>query len=417
MQTFSLIIYNISLRVYYLGIWFASFLNNKAKLWIEGRKTGISGLNTSFSKTGKRYWFHCASLGEFEQARPVIEALKKSRPDSIIVLTFFSPSGYEVRKNYKQADLVAYLPLDTASNALQFLDAVKPDLTLFVKYEFWHYFLAQLKAQNIPSILFSSVFQKNQIFFKWYGVFFKNMLGMFSKIFVQNQESKALLLSIGINSEIAFDTRFDRVFEIAQTRQAFPLIEKFKGDAKILIAGSTWPKDEELILALIKSELLPGYKYIIAPHQVDANRLKELAAKVPVAPTFLTDLDDANALQQRVIIVNSIGDLASLYAYGDIAYVGGGFNAGVHNILEAAVYGMPVIFGPNYKKSVEAEELIHQLAAFSITNFENFSSTIKKLIENRTALAEASKTATKYVTGRTGGTTKILSFLATNYSV
>ena len=412
MQTISLPFYKLSLRLYWLGIFIASFFNKKAKQWIEGRKNWKSNADKlNFSK-GKRIWFHCASLGEFEQARPVIEKVKSENANSVIILTFFSPSGYEVRKNYESADFVTYLPLDTKQNAKDFLDFVKPDVVLFVKYEFWYHFLNEPKQKNVPIILFSAAFRKEQIFFKWYGGLFRTMLNMFSKIFVQSKESSDLLSSIGIESEVAYDTRFDRVHQIAEDHQSFPAIERFKIGSKLLVAGSTWHKDEELIQQCIHDDLLRDYKYIIAPHQRDLNRISALRKKLKVRCTLFSELTLQNAGETDVVIVDTIGNLASLYAYAEIAYIGGGFNAGVHNVLEAAVYGMPIIFGPRYQKSLEAIELKKLFSAFDISSYKDFKCTLASLTggDQRREMFAGLK-AKQYVKDNLGGTDIIFSYL------
>ncbi|MES2622360.1 MAG: glycosyltransferase N-terminal domain-containing protein [Bacteroidota bacterium] len=406
MLPFQLLIYNLSLRLYYTGIALAAFFNPKAKQWIDGRENLQNGADKLSTYKGKRIWFHCASLGEFEQARPVLEAFGGSHRQDAIIVTFFSPSGYEVRKNYPSADFITYLPLDTKQNAKEFIDLVRPDVALFVKYEFWYHYLNELKQRNIPTILFSSVFRKEQIFFQWHGELFRKMLGMFSKIFVQNSESLELLSSIGIASEVAFDTRFDRVNQIAKEKNAFAAIELFKAGSKIFIAGSTWPADEELLLQCIADDLLKEYKYILAPHQVDKERISELQKKIKVRTTLFSNLNEQNAAETDVVIVDTMGNLASLYSYGEIAYIGGGFNAGVHNVLEAAVYGMPVIFGPRYQKSLEAVELTEQEAAFSISSYQHFIAFLSSFNEKKRSIASL-KTKT-YVSERLGGTDTVL---------
>lgn len=378
-------------------------------MWIDGRKGWQNKLSNFQWGKEKRIWIHCASLGEFEQARPVIEKLKSQEPKPKIILTFFSPSGYEIRKNYEYADRVIYLPLDTKANAKAFLDLVKPDAALFVKYEFWFHYLNELSKKNIPTILFSSIFRNEQLFFKWYGSFFRTMLSKFSKVFVQNEKSKLLLQTIAVESEVCFDTRFDRVYEIAQNRKRFPLVEKFKSSSKILIAGSTWPNDEQLLLQLINENILSGYKFILVPHDIDLKKIIALQKKLNVESVLFSELNIQNALTAQIILVDSIGSLSSLYAFGEIAYVGGGFNAGIHNILEAVVYNIPVLFGPKYKKSEEAKELVALGEAFSITSFHNLKTAIQ------TMAAKTDHAGKKYVEERIGGTEKIVAYLHTKF--
>ena len=408
MQFISLIIYNISIRLYGVGIYFVLLFNQKAKLWIEGRKKSIPELQVRLHK--KRIWVHCASLGEFEQARPVIERIKEDKPDTFIILTFFSPSGYEIRKDYKYADLVLYLPLDTAFNAKDFINRIKPDLVLFVKYEFWYHYLHELNTRQIPVVLFSAIFRSEQIFFKWYGAFFKSILQNFSKIFVQNQESQNLLKGIGIASEICFDTRFDRVAQIAKSGKVFPLVEKFKGSYKVLIAGSTWKKDEEIVTALINSAQYNDFKFIIAPHNLSDQAIQQIKNNLSLPALQITQLTETNAEEARVIIVDTMGDLSALYRYADIAYVGGGFNASVHNVLEPAVYGIPVIYGPNHLKSAEAIDLVNTGAGFSVIDGNSLLTVINKL-NDKSNLTAAGNKCLKYVKERLGGVTMILNYL------
>lgn len=402
-------LYDVSLRFYWCGIFAVSFFNAKAKQWINGRKNQCSAATQLNLKEGKRYWFHCASLGEFEQARPLIEKLKaQSSTNKVqIILTFFSPSGYEVRKNYEYADVVMYLPLDTKTNARIFLDCVQPDVALFVKYEFWFHYLNGLNSRKTPVVLFASVFRHEQVFFKWYGSFFRNMLSCFTKIFVQNIASQKLLNSISVESEVCYDTRFDRVIQIAENRKSFPAIEKFASGSKIMVAGSTWKKDEALLLSCINHYWLREYKYIIAPHNIDAKELAELKKAAKVNARFISELTEENAGNTDVVIVDSIGQLSSLYAYAQIAYVGGGFNSSVHNILEAAVYGVPVLYGPNHQKSEEAKDLL----SFSVLNEESFKDALNKIASNNELQATIGKNNSKYVEDRKGGTEQILRYL------
>ncbi len=407
----SLLAYNIAIRFYWLGIRLAALVNKKAALWINGRndwRQQLSSLNKASKKTA---WFHCASLGEFEQARPLIEKLKQEKPDYRIVLSFFSPSGYEVRKNYSGADVVTYLPLDTAKNARDYINAIQPDIAFFVKYEFWFYYLRELKAKGVPTTLFSSIFRKDQVFFKGYGGLFREMLQSFTHIFVQNEASQHLLSQIGISSQIANDTRFDRVYQIAQQRNTLSLIEKFKGNAPLFIAGSTWPKDEELITALVTAGTLKGHKYIIAPHDIDSARIETLLVELGPKAIKLSQLNESNASTTDIILVDSIGQLTAIYAYGTIAYVGGGFNASVHNVLEPAVYGMPVLFGPNHTKSAEAKELITTGAAFCINNNAELTEACNSL-SNNDKLNSSAQAAKQYVEQRTGGTQKVWNAVA-----
>ena len=408
MQTLSLFIYNISIRLLGLAILLASFFNKKAKQWIEGRQNWRNQLRGLKQGDGKRIWLHCASLGEFEQARPVIEKLRTERKDDLIVVSFFSPSGYEIRKNYAGADLVIYLPLATAGNAKEFRTLLRPDLVLFVKYEFWFHYLNELKQQNIPVILFSAVFRSNQVFFQWYGGLFRHILSCYRKIFVQNSESQKLLQTIGVASEVANDTRFDRVYQIAKDRRSFLAIEKFKTGSKVLIAGSTWPKDEELLIQCINEDILKEYKYILAPHNLNDERIAQTINSIKARARRFSVLTEQNAAETDVVIIDNIGNLASLYAYGEMAYVGGGFNASVHNVLEAAVYQIPVLFGPNFQKSEEAKELLQLSLAFDITDHISLKEKLLHIDATIAGKAATKKKIGDYIEAHLGGTDEIV---------
>ncbi|MBL0308673.1 MAG: 3-deoxy-D-manno-octulosonic acid transferase [Bacteroidetes bacterium] len=394
----------MAIYVYGVTIQLASPFSDKAKQWVAGRKIELHSLP---EKKGKRIWFHCASLGEFEQARPVIENWGGNHPDDLLILSFFSPSGYEVRKNYNCVDAVVYLPLDTKTGAKMFLDWAKPDVSLFVKYEFWFHYLNELKRRNIPTILFSSIFRREQVFFKWYGAIFRQMLNMFSKILVQSEDSVDLLKTISVPSEVCLDTRFDRVKQIVDERRSYSLVERFKGDKKVVIAGSTWKRDEQLILSVINGKQLKGCKFIIAPHEIDSASISELQKKILAYSVLFSDLNELTADSSEVLIVDSIGDLASLYQYGDFVYVGGGFNVGVHNVLEVAVQGVPIFWGPRYQKSLEAIELINRGGAFSVSSDSELLKIISRLIGDPKETFQF-RSNRDYVLERTGGTQKVL---------
>ncbi|MFN8323211.1 MAG: glycosyltransferase N-terminal domain-containing protein [Chitinophagales bacterium] len=403
----SILVYNVAIRFYYLVIYLATPFSHKAKLWIEGRKNWKDAFSRIDFGKGKRIWFHCASLGEFEQARPVIEEWKKSHSDDFIILTFFSPSGYEVRRSYQSADLIMYLPLDTHKNAHAFLEAVKPDIALFTKYEFWFHYLQELKARKITVILFSSVFRKEQVFFRWYGSFFRSMLGCFTKVFVQNIYSQQLLKTISIESEVCFDTRFDRVNNIMQRRKMFDSIEKFKGKRKLIVAGSTWMPDEELLVSLINESVLQECKFIIAPHNINQHSIDALVTRIKRQVIRFSEINDSNTHMADVVIVDNVGNLASLYAYAEVAYVGGGFNSSVHNVLEPAVYGIPVLFGPNHQKSEEAKDIVD----YPIDDYFTFKHALDELIgdaEKRNTIGLKNK---QYVQHRLGGSLRIVAYM------
>jgi 3-deoxy-D-manno-octulosonic-acid transferase len=416
----SVFIYNIAIRLYYFAIYVASFFSLKARLWIAGRKKLHHRLRHYISSAhGKKIWFHCASLGEFEQARPLIERIRQQHPEHKLILTFFSPSGFEARRNYDGADFIGYLPLDTAYDARELIHRMKPSLVIWAKYEFWYNILSELHRKQIPTVLISSVFRPEQVFFKWYGPLHRRMLGFFTHIFVQNKESQALLHTLGVKAEICSDTRFDRVYNIAKTPKEIEAIKIFKGGKKLLIAGSTWRKDAEMLCHLINNDPFNGkFLYVIAPHDVIKKNVSYLIDKIPHKKVLMSRLTLKNAHKFDVVIVDTMGMLSSLYRYGDIAYVGGGFNASVHNILEPAAYGMPVIFGPHYQKSEEAKTLLKHAdwhAACSLTNYQALVSCIQGLLDNDEAnLKTGSDKAREYVQDNIGGTDKIYSYLADN---
>lgn len=352
---------------------------------------------------------HCASLGEFEQGRPVLEALRQQYPECKIVLSFFSPSGYEVRKAYPGADYISYLPLDGHKNARLFLDLVQPKLALFVKYEFWHYYLTELQARSIPTVLVSGAFRNDQIFFKWYGGFFRKMLKRFTLLTVQNRPSKELLERIGFAAEITGDTRYDRVVAIAMQAEEFILIEKFKAQSSVLIAGSSWPEDE-IILQKSLSSFPENWKVILAPHEIDAAHLHSIKALFGDDCIFYSEFSGTSIA--KVLVIDNIGMLSSLYRYGDIAYVGGGFNkGGIHNVLEPAVFGLPVVFGPVFGKFPEAVDLVENGFAFSVVDAAAFKKILAGLMadEQRRCLLQAS--LREHVKANTGATSKVMALI------
>ena len=401
------LLYNAAIYGYSSAVYLAAAAGNKkAAKWVKGRKQQkISPI----SKSEKVAWFHCASLGEFEQGRPVIESFKKQYPDFIIVITFFSPSGYEIRKNYEQADYVYYLPADTPSNARMFIDLIRPQIAFFIKYEFWFNYLRELWRSHTPTYLISGIFRKNQHFFRWYGEWFRRQLRSFEKFFVQNEDSYRLVEKIlPGKSMITGDTRFDRVYQIAQKARPFSDIEKFKNGKTLFLAGSTWPADEEVFLpSVLEAVKHRGLKVIIAPHEVHEQRIDSLMNQLPKTAVRYSDTS-GDFSDKQILIIDSIGLLSHLYQYGDIAYIGGGFGVGIHNTLEAATFGLPVIFGPNYQKFQEAKELIENEAAFSIQSKNEFDKTFLRLLENQDARNKAGKQAKSYVHRKRGGTQLIL---------
>ena len=382
--------------------------NPKARLWVDGRKGLLGKLAGQIDKNDKIAWFHAASLGEFEQGRPIIESFRKRFPDYKILLTFFSPSGYEIRKNYEGADYVVYLPIDTKRNAREFIKIVQPKLAVFIKYEFWFNYLQVLSENKIPVFFASVIFRKEQHFFKWYGSWSRKMLKKASFFFVQNQESFDLLESIGISKvEISGDTRFDRVFSIAQNAKKFPLIEKFAKEKKVFLAGSTWPRDEEIIEKL--SVHNPVLKIIIAPHEIHQERIDSIIQRFATTKVLkYSEADENNISNIQVLIIDGMGFLSGLYQYCHFAYIGGGFGKGIHNILEAATFGKPVIFGPNYKRFAEAVELVQKEGAFVINNSSEIISIAEKLLADDVAWQSASSVCKEYVKTKKGATELIL---------
>lgn len=403
-------LYTIFLNLYVAGIKLLSFWNVKADLWIKGRKTfpAVTFIN---SKDTKTIWMHCASLGEFEQGRPVIENLKRQYPAVKIVLTFFSPSGYEVQKNYPGADAVFYLPMDSKANADKMIGAINPSLVLWVKYEYWFYYLQAFKQQNIPVLLVSGIFRNSQPFFKWYGTTWKKILPFFTHFFVQDEASEILLAGIGIdkNVTISGDTRFDRVIEIAEQFEHIPLIQQFCGDSKVIVAGSTWEDDETELIHYVKAN--PQIKFIIAPHKIDAENLKDVKKEF-VGSVFYSELLTTNQSTANVLIIDNVGMLSRLYYYAGITYVGGGFgDDGVHNVLEAAVYGKPVLYGPEFEKFIEAIELINCGGGIPIDNALELEEVLMKLWADEKLLQTTGESAKNYVHANAGASEKISAFI------
>lgn len=400
--------YSIGIRIFYLGVLVFGMFNAKAKAWIKGRKNIFERLKKNIQDDRKIVWFHAASLGEFEQGRPVMEFIKKNYPTYKILLTFFSPSGYEVRKNYPSADYIYYLPLDTKKNAEKFINIVNPVAVFFIKYEFWNYYLKTLKKQNISLYLISAIFRPGQVFFRWYGRSYRELLSCFTHLFVQDPASLTLLQNIGIDKvTVAGDTRFDRVAEVAGTTKEIPVIKKFKGDNLVVVAGSTWQPDEELIVKFINSCSLP-VKFIIAPHQIKESGLAWLDSQIEKRVIRYSKINEENIDQAQVLVIDNVGMLSSLYKYGDVAYIGGGFGVGIHNILEAATFGLPVLFGPNYKKFREAVELTELGGSFSIDEYPNFEKKMFLLLEDEKVRKIAGQKARSFVAENQGATKKII---------
>jgi 3-deoxy-D-manno-octulosonic-acid transferase len=420
-----ILLYTIGLRLYYFAVYVAALFNQKASQWINGRR------NQSVIRIEGCIWFHFASLGEFEQGRPILEAMRAAYPAKKTVISFFSPSGYEVRKNTPLADFVYYLPLDTAKNATKFIDAIQPEMAIFTKYEYWYHFFNQANKRQIPLYIISGIFRPNQVFFKWYGGLHRKILSFVSHFFLQDEASKQLLGAIGItNTTVSGDTRFDRVYANAQNPKQIPGIAEFINGQKVFIAGSTWPQDEAMLAQL--PTLYPTWKFIFAPHEIGEEKINNLLSLLPVGSAVrYSEFSEVGGLRSEVggqnpghriqttdhrppsppltsIIIDNIGMLSSLYAYGNIAYIGGGFGVGIHNTLEAAAFGLPVIFGPNYQKFNEARELIVLKAGFSINDADELKGIVDTLITDDAFYNITGKKAAGYVSGHIGATKLIM---------
>jgi 3-deoxy-D-manno-octulosonic-acid transferase len=401
------LIYNLFIVLYSLAARCLSVRNKKAKEWVKGRKDIFKQILSQITHNEDIIWFHCASLGEFEQARPLIEYIKQQQPDYKIFLTFFSPSGYAIQKNYKNADYVFYLPNDTVSNAKKFLRIVQPKYIFFIKYEFWYNYIYQAYRQKIPFYSVSCIFSEKQICFKWYGQWFRKQLRHITHFFTQDEYSKNLLNQFGISqASVCGDTRFDRVYHIVNQAKEIDFFADLTSKKNVIVAGSTWKEDEKPLSQLLNNQF---FTLIIAPHEVHKERIEEIekcfANYSPILYTKLSKKIDTKKMQ--VIVIDVIGILNSLYRYASIAYIGGGFGKGIHNILEAATYGKPVIFGPNYKKFKEANDLIRLLAAFSVSNYEDLNTVVQKLYANPQTIKSAGNTVKQYVLYNIGACEKI----------
>lgn len=413
-----LFLYRIFIGIYPIAAWILGFVNPKANQWHTGRKEILKQIAAALaSNTKPIIWMHCASLGEFEQGRPVLESLQKQYPNYSILITFFSPSGYEVHKNYTGAHYVFYLPMDSAGNASKFLEIVKPSIALFVKYEFWHYYLTQLKKLQIPTILIAGIFRKDQLFFKWYGHFYKKILSCFTAFFVQDKSSQSLLYSIGIKNEvyISGDTRFDRVIEIAAAFTPIDPIAHFCNNSLVLVAGSTWLKDDETIAHFEKAN--PNIKFIIAPHDITRQRLQNcltLYKNAVLYSEYVKQLNDNAFTPQKfnTLIIDNVGMLSKLYHYATVTYIGGGFGAdGIHNSLEAAVHYKPVLFGPVFDKYIEAVGLVEVGGAISVEDALEFEGVANKLFSNEIDRKKIGQIAGDFIHAHKGATTKIIHYI------
>ncbi|MBC9934773.1 3-deoxy-D-manno-octulosonic acid transferase [Chitinophaga qingshengii] len=405
-------IYNTGIRLYRAGVGLAAMGGKKkASLWLKGRQHWRSRMKQAGIGQHRLIWVHAASLGEFEQGRPVLEALRRQYPAYKILLTFFSPSGYEVRKDYPGADYVCYLPLDTRRNARDFMDIARPHLAIFIKYEFWYHFLTELYTRKIPVLLVSGIFRESQSFFKGYGGMFRRLLQQLTHVFVQNESSLRLLQGIGIQTaSVSGDTRFDRVAALLTEQASLPLAAQFAGNSRLLVAGSTWPEDEQLLASWWKQTRREGLKLVLAPHEIQESHIRQIQGLFPEAVTWSALKTGATA--SDVLIIDNVGMLTTLYRYAHIAYVGGGFGKdGIHNVLEPAVYSKPVIIGPEYSKYFEAVELVSQKGALVVSGLSNLEDYMKRLLQEPAFYAETAAIAGNYVQANKGATGKILEYI------
>jgi 3-deoxy-D-manno-octulosonic-acid transferase len=401
------LLYNLGILIFSVLAHIASPFNSRASLWVKGRKKWAEKIAEKIKSGDRVIWIHCASLGEFEQGRPVIEAIKKKMPVFKIVITFFSPSGYEIRKNYNNADCISYLPSDTPGNAAKFIGLVKPEFVIFVKYEFWNNYISMLYKNKIPLYLISGIFRPGQHFFKWYGSFFRSMLRKFEIIFVQDQRSFDLLSGIGIeNVYLAGDTRFDRVVQIAGTSRVIQKLEHFRGNEKLFLAGSSWQQDEEIIAEYINSFPL-RMKWVFAPHEIDKSNIERLEKLIKVKHVRFSEYSERSA-DARVLIIDNIGMLSSAYRYAYIAAIGGGFGKGIHNILEPACWGIPVLFGPKHENFKEALDLLATGAAKSFLTFDDFRRILDLWLSDEKKYTNSAEMASKYVKENAGATEIII---------
>ncbi|RAU83611.1 3-deoxy-D-manno-octulosonic acid transferase [Pontibacter arcticus] len=403
------LLYDIGLTAYNALLAAAAPFNKKAKLMQEGRENQFAKLEAAFEgNQAPVVWFHCASLGEFEQGRPVMEAFKAEFPKYKILLTFFSPSGYEVRKNYNGADFIFYLPLDSAANARQFLEIAKPTLAIFVKYEFWHYYLQELHQRHIPILSISAIFRPDQVFFKPYGGFNRAMLRHFTHIYTQNLASKELLQSINItNVTVAGDTRFDRVLQTAASIKPIPLVDAFANGHAVFMIGSSWPADMEVLLPLIQ-KYKPSIKFIIAPHEIHEGNTRALLQQIGKGVVRFSEAEESTIAKYNVLVIDNIGMLSALYSYGTYAYIGGAFGKGLHNTLEAAVFGLPLFFGPKYEKFQEAKDLVAQQLAFPVNDAAELLAAFERIYQNQALRQRITNSQKQYVQQQAGATTKII---------
>ena len=392
-----------------IGVAIASLFNKKVKKMWAGERQAVKVLKEKVDPEARYIWFHAASLGEFEQGRPLIEHLRETHPEYKILLTFFSPSGYEVRKNYEGADIICYLPLDTIRNARRFLRAVKPVMAFFIKYEFWYNYLHILQHRGVPTYSVSSIFRPDQIFFQWYGRQYGRVLKCFTHFFVQNMESKALLAKLGITDvDVVGDTRFDRVLQIKEASKQLPIVEQFTAHAqKVFVAGSSWLPDEEIFIKYF--DIHKDWKLIIAPHVISDEHLSQIFELLKGHRVVrYTEATEENVKDAKVLIIDCFGLLSSIYHYGTVSYVGGGFGVGIHNVLEAAVWDIPVVFGPNNKHFQEAQGLMLVQGGFEIKDYQSFRDLMMRFESDASFLQNAGENAGAFVKSRAGATAKVM---------
>ena len=411
-------LYNFAIYFYLLGVAIASLFNEKVRKMWRGERAAFDVLKQKVDPEAKYVWFHAASLGEFEQGRPIMERLRSEHPEYKILLTFFSPSGYEVRKNYEGADIICYLPLDTPINAIRFLRLVRPVMAFFIKYEFWYNYLHILKYRKVPTYSVSSIFRPEQVFFKWYAKKYAGVLRCITHFFVQNEQSRELLAKIGITEvTISGDTRFDRVLQIKEQSKRLPLVEAFKNkkqtveeaykqEYKVFVAGSSWPPDEDIFIRFFNEH--PEWKLIIAPHVIGNDHLQQIMSKLNRKTVRYTEATPETAAEAQCMIIDCFGLLSSIYHYGEVAYVGGGFGVGIHNVLEAAVWNVPVFFGPNNKRFQEAQQLLASGGAVEITDYNSFDSAMTRFMNDEKWLKECGSKAGEYVKSKAGATDIVL---------
>ncbi|MDD4848694.1 MAG: glycosyltransferase N-terminal domain-containing protein [Bacteroidales bacterium] len=404
-------LYTFFIHAYSWMIAIAALWNTKARQWKSGRKNWYQNLSQQIPNDKKIVWFHCASLGEFDQGLPVMESLKENQPNIFLVVTFFSPSGYEHRKKHSVADLICYIPIDTPKNVQLFLQVVHPEYAVFVKYEFWYNFLHQLHINRIPVIFIASNFRSSQPFFQWYGGWFRKHLQQVTAFFVQNENSKKLLESIKIEQvTVCGDTRFDRVADLVAQNYDLPIIQAFKNDGFLLVAGSSWPPEEEILQQLLQQKW-PSLKLIIAPHDISETHIQQIEKRFPNHCLRYTQADEHNISDKNILIINNIGILNKIYRYADVAFIGGGFGSGLHNILEAACYGVPVFYGPKTEKFPEARLLQEAGSGFPINSYQEFNRQFRLLFDQQKYLQETKQLSFNFVQQRKGATKTILQYL------